>query len=147
MRNIAAIIMLLLSSPALAAPPTILRNYEYSILRFEEWDSACMSALIANITIHFEGLTEVHLQSSSFVQISASDHTLGTYVEAQFISQYGDVQGVINCVLLEDGTTVSDIMVIFEGRGLAGFLKHPLARVLNDPSKQFALGFSASPTQ
>lgn len=147
MRNIAAIIMLLLSSPALAAPPTILRNYEYFIPKFEEWDNACISALIANITIHFEGLTEVHLQSSSFMQIASSNHTLGTYVEAQFISQYGNVQGVINCVLLEDGTTVSDILVIFEGRGLAGFLKHPLARVLNDPSKQFSQSFSSSPAR
>lgn len=144
MKNLFVLSLLLLLSPSLLFAFTVKRNYNLTAPKFTKLDQKCLRALKKEIVPAFVGLSGVDTeQSPSFFLGDGRRDTIHTYAGMNFKSDYGNVRGTLNCVFDANSNRVSVVTVTFEGRGLAGFKKHPMARTLNDPSKQRALSYSA----
>ncbi len=129
-------------TPVFAATFDLSRNYTLLAPPFTYQDKACLLALEEAVVPVFVGLNGAVLEGPSFARISNDRYTLLTYAGVLFQSKFGDVRGTLNCVFESNENKVATISVTFEARGLAGFRKHPLAKTLNDPSKQRTTGYS-----
>lgn len=136
-----AFFVLAVSSCA-AAAPMITKTYSYTDQGFASRDAACVSAMLEKITPNFEGLQQVTLSANSIVQ--TKNGYLAIYPGAKFESRYGDAEGSLTCIFTPDGRNVTEVTVAFEGSGLAGFTRHPLAQIIGDPAQQFSTGMSSS---
>lgn len=120
------------SSHAGADPVTVSKSYSYSHPTFAAQDSACISSFMVQISPRFRGLLGISLGSNSIIETQSG--ALATYAGVEFESLYGNVKGTINCVFAANRQTVTDVAVVFEGRGLGGDEKHPLKADPNDPA-------------
>lgn len=109
---------------------------------YAELDQTCLSSLENEIAPNFTGLNGVKLQSPSFVLGSDDRATLLIYPGATFQSELGDAQGTLNCIYQGNSTRIWTISVAFEGLGLAGSKKHPLAKIKKDPAALRTLSFA-----
>lgn len=98
--------------------------------------------MLEEITPNFEGLQQVTLSANSIVQTQGG--YLAIYPGAKFVSHYGDAEGSLTCIFSPDGRKVTEVTVSFEGSGLAGFTRHPLAQIISDPAQQRSTGMSSS---
>ena len=109
-----------------------------------EQDKRCLEALKLEIASEFMGLKGVELSGPGLMTNVAAGHTILIYAGVRFKSEYSDAKGVLNCLFIGNSANLSDMIVTFEGKGLAGFKKHILAKKLKDPAKQFSKGFGRS---
>lgn len=127
--------------PTHASGFEVVRSYKFAP-SFSQQDENCLHALEKSIKPQFDGLFKVQVYSPSIVKGYPKRNTLALYSGIIFESEFGSASGALVCVFRGDSQEVLTISVNFDGRGLAGFKKHPLAKVLNDPSKQRATGYS-----
>lgn len=125
-----------------AAETLVNKGYSYTDHGFASRDAACVAAMLEKITPNFDGLQQVMLTANSIVQTQSG--YLATYPGAKFESVHGDAEGSLSCIFDADGRHVTEVSVAFEGRGLAGFTRHPLGQIIADPAQQLSTGMSSS---
>lgn len=131
-------------SACAADPVTIRKQYEL-LGDYSKQDEACVGALATAIMSVFEGVKSINLKSTpSPTILSGVDASNIVYSGSEFSGSYGDATGSVVCTFPENRTSPSDIQITFDGRGLAGFKKHPLASSINDLAKQFATSYATT---
>lgn len=110
--------LICINSSAMADPITVTKTYNYSHPVFASQDAACVTSILEKIAPKFVGLSEISLSSNSMVE--TQNGALAIYAGVKFISQYGNAEGTINCVFASNRKSITDIAIVFEGRGLGG---------------------------
>lgn len=128
-----AIVASVMGGAALAQETAISRTYTYSDPTFRAQDEACVQAIRDEIAPKFQGLTKIDLSAHAIFDVKGG--ALATYADVSFSSIYNDAEGALNCVFAEDRITVTDVMAVFKGKGLAGFKKHPFSDLGREPSE------------
>ena len=136
-----AFILAVVASGAFAAPE-VTKTYTNTEPDFAIKDELCVAAMLDKIAPEFDGLVNINLSSNSIFQ--TTNGYLATYTGAVFNGRYGDAEGTVSCVFTEDGSAVTDVAVTFEGQGLGGFKRHPLARLGNDLGELKTSSFSTT---
>lgn len=136
----------LLTSSVAVAAPEVARTYELSesgvAAELAAQDRACVNALVEGVAPDFEGLKRISIQGASYVMPTETGY-LATYAKVIFESQYGNAEGAVSCVYTADGRDVTDVAVSFVSPGLAGFTRHPLRMIINDPAERRISGTGA----
>ena len=118
------------------------KDYRFTSDPFKGLDALCVQAFLNKVAPQFDGLRSARLQSPHFATLSNGRTTLLTYPSVSFRSQFGNARGALVCVIEGRSGRKGTVSVAFEGRGLAGFRKHPLARTLKEPKQQITSGYS-----
>lgn len=139
--NSLAVIFVL--SPSIAFAFDVSRDFDLSAAEYADLDNICLDAFESEIVPEFVGLNGIEALSPSFFFGLPERATLLTYAGVGFQSDFGTAKGTLNCIFEGRSNRMWTINVTFEGRGLAGFKKHPMAEVLNDPAQQRALSYGS----
>lgn len=126
-----ALIAFALGGAAMADETEISRSYTYSDPAMRAQDEACVAAIREKIAPKFQGLTQINLNAHAIFDVQGG--ALATYADVSFSSIYNEASGALSCVFAKDLITVTDVMAVFKGKGLAGFKKHPFAKLGREP--------------
>jgi len=143
MKTIKALVLAAMVVPNPSFAFDIYRNYELNPGQFQDLETVCFAAFIEKIVPKFEGLEAARVRAP-FFSIGLRDRaSLVTYAEVDFQSEFGDATGAINCVFEGDTPRIWTVSAVFQGKGLAGYKKHPLALSINNPAEQWTQGLSS----
>jgi len=109
---------ILIASYGSADELSIQRSYSYLLPEHRDKDTSCREEFEEKMVSSYRGMRSVELRSNHI--FDTTDGAISIYNDVRFQGDYGYAIGSIHCILNSDGTTVTDIFVVFRDGALGG---------------------------